>query len=96
MDQKDLQSTDIQDIIDAHQGHIHDHDVGALFGQLTVLARELRHDVATRKRYAEVVSAALALDACHQDAPAVIWTRLVARTPRRQRRTTEELASQYS
>ena len=75
--QNDLQSSDIQAIIDAHEGRVHNQEVGPLFGHLAMLARELRRDAVTRSRYQEGVAAALASDACQQDGPALVWTHLL-------------------
>ena len=95
MDQIGLQSSDIENIIDAHEGRIHDQEVGALLGQLVVLARDLRHDAVTRGRYCEALGAALAFDPHRQEGPAVVWMYGVAPTPRGQRRTAEKNRPQY-
>lgn len=95
MDQYSVQSREIQAIVDTREGRVHNQDVGPLFGQLAILARELRHDAVTRGGYQEAVAAAVASDAWQHDGSAVVWTHLVVRVPQRQRRTTEELTSQY-
>lgn len=94
MDQDDVQSSVIQALIDAFEGCIRDQDVGPLFGQLVVLARERRHDPMTRSRYDEALSAAVAPDPHQNDGATAVWTYGLAPRPPWRRGTPEVAASQ--